>query len=115
MLVHNDCKGADNLLSNNDLQHIKKHSFEGMKEQSKYLTDSQLQTKLDGNTFFNKDWTMNDISKYTQQAYDSLIKQGLTNGTYSVNINGEIITVVIRNGIFKTSYGNHVFTINDFR
>lgn len=86
-----------------------------MKEQSQYLTDSQLQAKLDGNTLFNKNWTMDDISKYTQQAYDSLIKQGLTNGTYSVTINSEMITVVIRDGIFKTSYGSHVFTVADFR
>ena len=33
-------------LSKNSIQHIKKHTFEGMSEQAKYLTDEQLADKI---------------------------------------------------------------------
>ena len=33
-------------LSKNNIQHIKKHTFEGMSEQAKYLTDEQLADKI---------------------------------------------------------------------
>lgn len=44
-------------LSKNNIQHIKNHTFEGMAEQAKYLTDEQLANKLANTTFFNKNWS----------------------------------------------------------
>ena len=41
-------------LSKNSIQHIKKHTFEGMSEQAKYLTDEQLADTLANTPFFNK-------------------------------------------------------------
>ena len=50
---------------------------------------------------------MNEIAQNTQKAFDSLINRGITNGTHQVIVNGETITVVIRDGVFKTAFGNH--------
>lgn len=38
-------------LSKSNIQHIKKHTFDGMSEQAKYLTDEQLANKLANTTF----------------------------------------------------------------
>ena len=102
-------------LSKNNIQHIKKHTFEGMAEQAKYLTDEQLANKLANTTFFNKNWSQDEVVKYTQEAYNTLRSQGKT-GLHSVEINGEIINVFIKDdGAFDTAYGVYQYTIDDFR
>ena len=62
-------------LSKNSIQHIKKHTFEGMSEQAKYLTDEQLADKLANTPFFNKNWSQDEVVKYTQEAYNTLRSQ----------------------------------------
>ena len=102
-------------LSGNNIQHIKKHTFEGMAEQAKYLSDEQLANKLANTTFFNKNWSQDEVVKYTQEAYNTLRNQGKT-GLHSVEINGEIIKVFIKeDGSFDTAYGVYQYTVDDFR
>ncbi len=103
------------LLGLNNIQHIKKHTFEGMLEQAKYLTDEQLANKLANTSFFNKNWSQDEVVKYTQEAYNILRSQGKT-GIHSVEINGEIINVFIKDdGTFDTAYGEYQYTVDDFR
>ena len=102
-------------LSKNSIQHIKKHTFEGMSEQAKYLTDEQLADKLANTPFFNKNWSQDEVVKYTQEAYNTLRSQAKT-GIHSVEINGEIINVFIKDdGTFDTAYGVYQYTVDDFR
>ena len=102
-------------LSKNNIQHIKKHTFEGMVEQAKYLTDEQFANKLANTTFFSKNWSQDEIVMYTQEAYNILRSQGKT-GLHSVEMNGEIINVFIKeDGTFDTAYGVYQYTVNDFR
>ena len=102
-------------LSKNSIQHIKKHTFEGMSEQAKYLTDEQLADKLANTPFFNKNWSHDEVVKYTQEAYNTLRSQAKT-GIHSVEINGEIINVFIKDdGTFDTAYGVYQYTVDDFR
>ena len=70
-------------LSKNNIQNIKKHTFEGMLEQAKYLTDEQLANKLANTSFFNKNWSQDEVVKHTQEAYNILRSQGKT-GIHSV-------------------------------
>lgn len=86
-----------------------------MEEQAKYLTDEQLANKLNNTSFFNKDWSQDQVVKYTQEAYNILSSQGKT-GLQSIEINGEIINIFIKNdGTFDTAYGIYKYTIRDFR
>lgn len=102
-------------LSNGNKQHIKKHTYQGMKEQAKYLTDEQLAKNLEKNSFFNPDWSIDDINKYAEEAYDALRRQGLT-GNLTYEINGEIFEVFIHpDGGFGTVVGQHKLSIGDFR
>ena len=102
-------------LSSSNIQHIKKHSFEGMKEQAKYLDDAKLAKKIDGNTFFNPKWSQEQIVSNTEKAYNALISEGKT-GLQSFNIDGEDIYIFIKSdGTFDTAYGTHILTVKDFR
>lgn len=102
-------------LSNSNIQHIKKHTFEGMSEQANYLTDEQLANKLNNTSFFNKDWSQDEIIKYTQEAYNTLRSQGKI-GLQSIEINGETINVFIKeDGTFDTAYGVYKYNVDDFR
>ena len=86
-----------------------------MAEQAKYLTDEQLATKLADVTFFTKKWSHDDVVKYTQEAYNILRSQGKI-GLHSVEVNGEIVKVFIKDdGAFDTAYGVYKYTVDDFR
>ena len=39
--------------------------------------------------------------------------RSLTKGHYSVNFNGDMDTVYMDNGQFKTAYGNYNYSLND--
>ena len=106
--------GADRPLSNSNIQHMKKHTFEGMREQARHLTDAQLQAKLN-QTFFNRSWSLNEVTRHTQNAFNYLRSQGIVNGTHQIVVGGETINIVIRDGRFITAWGNHQFTVSDFR
>ena len=111
--VGKTCEGIP--LSKNNIQHIKKHTFLGIKEQAKFLTDKQLADKLSAKSFFNKNWSNEDVIKYTQEAYNILISQGKT-GLQSIIVNNEVIKVFIKNdGSFDSAYGIYKYGINDFR
>ena len=102
-------------LSKNNVKHIKKHIFEDVAEQAKYLTDEQLASKLADVTFFTKEWSHEEVVKYTQEAYNILRSQGKI-GLHSVEVNGEIIKVFIKDdGAFDTAYGVYKYTVDDFR
>ena len=103
------------VLSNSSKRHIKKHSFEGMKEQAAHMTDEQLEAKLRTNTFFDKKLSYDQCIEYASKAYTILRKQNKT-GRHTVKIKGELITVYIKeNGEFDSAYGVHKYKVSDFR
>ena len=115
--VWNKMTGKDKAvaLSKNNIQYIKKHIFEGMKEQVKYLSDKQLEAKLRNTSLFNKKWSEKEVIEYTQQAYNKLVNEGKT-GKQAVKIKGETIVVYIKpDGKFDTAYGIYRYTVKDFR
>ena len=111
--------GTDNTeiieLSNKSIQHIKKHTFDGMAEQAEHLTDEQLAQKLKNTTFFSKSWTFEEVIEYTQTAYNILRNHGVT-GKTAIGINGEIIYIIINDdGTFESAFGIYEYTVQDFR
>lgn len=74
-----------------------------------------LANKLKNTSFFNKDWSQDEIIRYTQEAYNTLRRQGKT-GLQSIEINGDIIYVFIKeDGTFDTAYGVYKYIVDDFR
>ncbi|MCL1990368.1 MAG: EndoU domain-containing protein [Defluviitaleaceae bacterium] len=102
-------------ISNKTLQHIKKHTFDGMVQQAQHLTDTQLQAKLNKTSFFPKHWTMDDVAQHVQQAFNMLTSRGITHGTHTVIVNGEAITIHMTNGNLNSAWGSHTFEVSDFR
>jgi len=101
-------------LSSTNKKHINKHNIESIKQQSKYLSDSQLADKLES-SFFNPKWSQEDKNKYAEIAYNDLKNQGKT-GNLTYEIGGEIIDVFIHpDGQFGSVYGRHKFTVEDIR
>ena len=109
--------GENNLeiLSKSIRKHINKHNYNFVKEQAKYLDDVKLSEKLDGNTFFNKNWSEERIMKNVQIVYSDFKKQGKT-GLNSFEIDGETIYLFIKpDGTLDSAYGTYVYTVKDFR
>ena len=101
-------------LSNSNKRHINKHNIESVKQQAKYLTDKQLAEKLE-DSFFNPNWSTEDINRYAEEAYNALRQQGKT-GNLTYEVNGEILDVFIHpDGTFGTVYGRHKFTLEELR
>ena len=102
-------------LNNGNKQHIKKHTYQGMKEQANYLTDEQLAKNLEKNSFFNPEWSIDDVNKYAEEAFDALRKQDLT-GNLTYEVNGEVLELFIHpDGSFGTVFGQYKLSIEDFR
>lgn len=102
-------------LSNKNLQHITKHTIQGIKEQAKHLTDSQLAKKLKDTSFFNPKWSKAKVNKYVQEAYNTLRLEGKT-GLNTYKVGGETIEIFIHpDGSFGSAYGHYNFTIKDIR
>ncbi|MGL9893567.1 transposase [Enterococcus sp. DIV0806c] len=103
-------------LSKNNQSHINKHNINSLKKQSQFLTENQLTEKLDGTSFFNSNWTSEDIKKYTEIAYNDLLSQGKKGDTFLYKINGEEINIYIQpDGGFGTSYGKYRYTLEEFK
>jgi len=115
VLVHNNCGVNTSELSKTSLRHIRKHSFSNLQKQAAHLTDEQLAYKFERATFFNKNWTIEQISQYTQEAYNILRSQNKV-GRNIVEIHGELINVVIKaDGTFETAFGVYKYFVSDFR
>lgn len=90
-------------------------NYSFVKEQAKHLDDVKLSEKLDGNTFFNKNWSEEQIMKNVQIAYSALKKQGKT-GLNCLEMDGETIYLFIKpDGTLDSAYGTYVYTVKDFR
>ncbi|WP_223556222.1 pre-toxin TG domain-containing protein [Lysinibacillus sphaericus] len=105
-----------NPLSQDNIKHIqKRHNINTFLNQAKYLTDAQLENKLNNKSFFNPEWSVEEINKYSEIAYNDLLNQG-KRGRLTYEINGETLTVFIHeDGNFGSVYGNHKFTVQEIR
>ncbi|MDL2302485.1 hypothetical protein LJC58_09035 [Lachnospiraceae bacterium OttesenSCG-928-D06] len=101
-------------MSKNNKQHINKQNINSVKQQSEYLTDAQQSQKLK-DSFFNPEWTTDEINKYAEEAYNALRNQGKT-GNLTYEVNGEVLDVFIHSdGGFGTVHGRYKFTVEQLR
>lgn len=73
-----------------------------------------MEAEISTRGFFNKNWSEQDIMNGVENAYNELLQNGMNNGNYVVKIKGEDVTIVIDNGIFRTAWGHHHFSLEDF-
>ena len=119
VLVHNDgCASTDNdnsKVSNNKMHHsTKKHIPRKYAQQIYHKLLKGLKIKEDEKiSFFNKFWSNSDIEDAINYGRNEAIKQGITDGNLEIMYKGEKITICMSEGIFKTAYGDHSYSIDE--
>ncbi|WP_231928994.1 hypothetical protein [Brevibacillus sp. SKDU10] len=114
-----------NKLSKGFVKHItKRHVFNKAKDEIPFLLKKLPREKVEINisgtinhprSYFNKEWSNKQIEDAVQFAFDDAVKNGKTyEGKHVVEYFGEKITISFREGVLKTSYGPHRYTLKDF-
>ncbi|MCD1258816.1 Hint domain-containing protein [Paenibacillus athensensis] len=110
--VHNTDCGF--ILSKNNIEHFKKHIASEFANQVGYLSDKQLESKLAKNSFFNPNWSKDDVIIGVQNGVNEAIENGVSNGYYYYQYRGETISIFMKDGNFDTAFGLHKLTPADF-
>ena len=66
-------------------------------------------------TRLKKEWSESKINDAVQKTFDEAKSKGISNGQYSTIINGEKITVGIKDGTLRSAWGHNKYTLNDLR
>lgn len=97
---------------------MNRHSFNRVQQQIGHKigkrSRSEIAQDIAERGFCNTEWTEDMITEATETAYNQLLKQENTNSRYVIEALGEEITVAIEDGVFKTAWGHHKFTLDDF-
>ena len=64
-------------------------------------------------TYFNKDWSEVQIEEAVNYGYNEALSQGIDTGHYTFIYNDETVTVYLEDGVFKTGYGNHKYSLEE--
>ena len=115
VLVHNDCPNNETLsITKNNEKHInKRHNANKYAEQLQYKSKEATLKELENTSFFNKDWSSEQIRESVNFGYNSAVKQGIENGTYTFEYFNETVTVALENGRLKTAYGDYIYSYDE--
>lgn len=73
--------------------------------------DKELGLKyVDEVTFFNKSWTEEQITDALNYRYKEALSKGVTTGKYNFKYLGENVTVYLKEGVFKSGYGDYIYS-----
>ena len=109
-----DCTKAIPDLSNKAVKHpMNDHMPTRYAKQLKHISRESAEKYLSYKTFFNANWTDEQVRNALNYAYKEAVTNGVNDGKYTVNYLGEKVTVCLDNGIFKTGYGDHVYTYDE--
>ncbi len=102
-------------LSKIKIKHISnRHIATDFAKQVKHLSKEALEIRLKKKSFFNPNWSKEEIIQVVEEAYRSSRSKGLT-GPIQYKVKGEIIEIYIEaNGDFRTAYGFHRLSSNFF-
>jgi hypothetical protein len=89
------------------------HNLEKFIEQSKNRPKESSEIYLKNNSFFNKGWSETKINDAVQKTFEEAISQGVSNGRFSTIIEGEKITIGLKDGSLRSAWGNKKYTLQD--
>lgn len=69
--------------------------------------------KLTVKKFFEWNWTEKQVRAALNFGYKEALNNSVTTGKYSFKYLGENVTVYLENGVFKTGYGDYVYTYDE--
>ncbi len=82
-------------------------------KQLQYMSKDAAEQYLSYKTFFNLDWTDEQVRAALNCGYKEALNNGVTTGKYSFEYLGEKITVYLEEGMFKTGYGDYIYTYDE--
>ena len=106
-------------LSKTKTDHIlKNHTFGKMKNNIDKMMEKGLQKNaenlLNEKSFFNPTWSEEKVIEATTLAYNDAISKGCLDGTHTVVVFGENVSVYLENGVLHTAFGEYRYTLKDF-
>ncbi|MBP3486912.1 MAG: RHS repeat protein [Roseburia sp.] len=101
-------------LANTALKHpLNRHTPSRVANQFKYMSEEAIQNYLDTVTFFNKSWTEEQIVEALNYGYKEALGNGISTGEYSFKYLDDTITIYLEDGVFKSGYGDYVYTYEE--
>ena len=101
-------------LSNKAVKHpMNDHMPVRYAKQLQYMSKDAAEQYLSYKTFFNSNWTDEQVRAALNFGYKEALNSGVTTGKYSFKYLGENVTVCLEEGIFKTGYGDYVYTYDE--
>ena len=101
-------------LSNKAVKHpMNDHMPARYAKQLSYIDRASAEKYLDYKSFFNKNWTDEQVRSALNYGYKDALSKGFTSGKYTFTYLGDEVTIYMENGIFKTGYGNYKFTYEE--
>ena len=82
-------------------------------KQFEYFSIEMSEQYLKYKTFFNSNWTDEQVRAALNFGYKEALNSGITSGKYSFEYLDENVTVYLEDGIFKTGYGDYVYTYDE--
>lgn len=113
-LAYQSGSNAISDLSNKAVKHpMNDHMTVRYAKQLQYMSKDAAEQYLSYKTFFNSNWTDEQVRAALNFGYKEALKSGVTTGKYSFKYLGENVTVCLEEGIFKTGYGDYVYTYDE--
>ena len=98
-------------ISINNLKHItNRHHAQTYAKQLDHKPTLDVVKELQNKTFFNSSWSTGKINAAVNYGYNSAVTRGIENGTYITTYSGEQITIILKNGLVDTAYGNYTYS-----
>lgn len=98
-------------LSNKAVKHpMNDHMPSRYAQQLGYLSREEVERQLQGTTFFNPNWTDEQVREALNFGYKEALSNNFLNGNYEFTFLGDKVTIFLDDGIFHTGYGDYTFT-----
>ena len=102
---------SETKVSKNKLKHINnRHNPNSYAQQIKNKSETDVLKELENKTFFNKDWSKEQIEDAVNTGYKEALEKGVSSGQYTFSYGGENVTIALENGGVKTAFGDYKYT-----
>ena len=101
-------------LSNKAVKHpMNDHMPTRYAKQLQFMSEEAAEQYLRYKTFFNSNWTDEQVRAALNYGYKEALNNGVTTGKYLFKYLGENVTVYLEDCVFKTGYGDYVYTYDE--
>ena len=103
-----------NELSKNQIKHVtNRHNPHKFAQELRYISKENAINKLQNRSFFNKNWSQQQITDAVNDVYHQALQAGIKDGVHEFSYLGEKITICLKSGTIETVYGSHVYTYEE--